>query len=49
MYETAISLNPVKTLLKGTPVLVFEAQKGRIHIRAGDAEGWVSKNAVLIN
>ena len=49
MYETAISLNPVKTLLKGTPVLVFEAQKGRIHIRAGDVEGWVPQGAVLIN
>ena len=49
MYETAISLNPVKTLLKGTPVLVFEALKGRIHIRAGDVEGWVPQGAVLIN
>ena len=49
VYETAVSLNPVKTLLKGTPVLVFEAQKGRIHIRAGDVEGWVPQSAVLIN
>jgi predicted outer membrane protein len=49
VYETAISLNPVKTLLKGTPVLVFEAMKGRIHIRAGDVEGWVPQGAVLIN
>jgi hypothetical protein len=48
VYETAISNNPVKTLLKGTPVLVFEAQKGRIHIRAGDVEGWVPQGAVLI-
>jgi hypothetical protein len=48
MYETAISGNPVKTLLKGTPVLVFEAQKGRIHIRAGDVEGWVPQGAVLL-
>jgi hypothetical protein len=48
VYETATSDNPVKTLLKGTPVLVFEAQKGRIHIRAGDVEGWVSQGAVLI-
>lgn len=49
VYETAISLNPVKTLLKGTPVLVFEAVKGRIHIRAGDVEGWVQQGSVLIN
>jgi hypothetical protein len=48
VYETATSNNPVKTLLKDTPVLVFEAQKGRIHIRAGDVEGWVSQGAVLI-
>jgi hypothetical protein len=48
VYETATSDNPVKTLLKDTPVLVFEAQKGRIHIRAGDVEGWVSQGAVLI-
>jgi hypothetical protein len=38
----------VKTLLKGTAVLVFESQKGRIHIRAGDVEGWVPQGAVLI-
>jgi hypothetical protein len=49
VYESAISLNPVKTLLKGTPVLVFEAMKGRIHIRAGDVEGWVPQGSVLIN
>jgi hypothetical protein len=49
LYETATSLNPVKTLLKGTPVLVFEAMKGRIHIRAGDVEGWVQQGNVLIN
>ena len=48
VYETATSLNPVKTLLKDTPVLVFEALKGRIHIRAGDVDGWVSQGSVLI-
>jgi len=48
VYETATSNNPVKTLLKDTPVLVFEAMKGRIHIRAGDVEGWVPQGAVLI-
>jgi hypothetical protein len=48
LYETATSLNPVKTLLKDTPVLVFEAMKGRIHIRAGDVEGWVPQGSVLI-
>jgi len=49
VYQTATSDNPVKTLLKDTPVLVFEAQKGRIHIRAGDVEGWVQQGSVLIN
>jgi hypothetical protein len=49
VYETATSLNPVKTLLKDTPVLVFEALKGRIHIRAGDVEGWVPQGSVLIH
>jgi hypothetical protein len=49
VFETSSSTNPVKTLLKGTAVLVFEAQKGRIHIRAGNVEGWVSQGAVLIN
>ena len=48
VYETATSNNPVKTLLKDTPVRVFEAMKGRIHIRAGDVEGWVPQGAVLI-
>ncbi len=48
LFETATSNNPVKTLLKDTPVLVFEALKGRIHIRAGDVEGWVSQGSVLI-
>jgi len=48
LFETATSNNPVKTLLKDTPVLVFEALKGRIHIRAGDVEGWISQGSVLI-
>jgi hypothetical protein len=48
LYETATSNNPVKTLLKDTPVLVFESLKGRIHIRAGDVEGWVPQGSVLI-
>jgi hypothetical protein len=49
VYETPDSDVPVKTLLKGTAVLVFETQKSRIHIRAGDVEGWVTKSAVVIN
>jgi hypothetical protein len=49
VYESSVSLNPVKTLLTGTPVLVFELVKGRIHIRAGDVEGWVPQGSVLIN
>jgi hypothetical protein len=49
LFETSTSTNPVKTLAKGTPVLVFELLKGRIHIRAGEIEGWVTQSAVLIN
>jgi hypothetical protein len=48
VFETATSDIPVKTLVKGTPVLVFEALKGRIHIRAGDVEGWVAQSVVEI-
>ncbi|HEU5100726.1 MAG TPA: hypothetical protein VFU22_16975 [Roseiflexaceae bacterium] len=48
VYESATSDIPVKTLLKGTPVLVFEAIKSRIHIRAGEVEGWISATAVEI-
>lgn len=48
VYETATSDNPIKTLLKNTAVLVFETEKSRIHIRAGDVEGWVSKSSVVV-
>ena len=47
-FETATSTQPVKTLLRDTPVLIFEAAKGRIHIRAGDFEGWVSQSSVIV-
>ncbi len=48
VYETASSDNPIKTLLKNTPVQVFETVKSRIHIKAGDVEGWVSKSSVIV-
>ena len=48
VFETPTSDQPVKTLLRDTQVLVFESAKGRIHIRAGDVEGWVSKSAIVI-
>lgn len=48
VYAAADSDVPIKTLLKGTPVLVFETVKNRIHIRAGDIEGWVSHTALEI-
>ncbi len=48
LYDSPASTVPIKTLLKDTPVLVFELQKGRLHIRAGATEGWVSQGSVLI-
>jgi hypothetical protein len=48
LFETATSTVPIKTLFRGTRVLVFEAQKGRVHIRVGQVEGWISQGAVII-
>jgi len=48
MYETSTSTAPIKTLEKNTAVLVFETQKGRIHIRVDDVDGWVSPGSVII-
>jgi hypothetical protein len=48
VFETSTSTQPIKTLLRDTPVQVFELQKGRIHIRADGVEGWVSQSSVLI-
>ena len=48
VFETPTSNTPVKTLLKNTPVLVFELQRGRLHVRAGDIEGWVSQSSIVI-
>lgn len=49
VFETSESTNPFKSLPRDTKVLVFELVKGRLHIRAGDIEGWVSQSAVQIN
>lgn len=48
VFETSTSDNPIKTLLKNTPVLAFEVDHGRLHIRAGDVEGWVSQSSIVI-
>lgn len=48
VFETPTSNTPIKTLLKDTTILVFEVQKGRLHIRAGSLEGWVSQSSVII-
>ncbi|KPV48090.1 hypothetical protein SE17_39925, partial [Kouleothrix aurantiaca] len=48
VFETSVSDNPIKTLLKNTPVLAFEVDHGRLHIRAGDVEGWVSQSSIVI-
>jgi hypothetical protein len=48
VFETATSDQPIKTLLRDTQVLVFESAKGRIHVRAGDVDGWISKSAVVV-
>lgn len=48
MFETASSNSPIKTLLKDTRVLVFEAQKGRLHIRLGGVDGWVAQSVVVL-
>jgi hypothetical protein len=48
MYETSTSTAPIKTLEKDTAVLVFETQKGRIHIRVDGVDGWVSPGSIII-
>jgi hypothetical protein len=48
VYDSPSSTTPIKTLVRGTKVLVFELQKGRLHIKTGDVDGWVSQGTVLI-
>jgi len=48
VFESPTSTTPIKTLVRGTRVLVFDLQKGRLHIKAGELDGWVSQGAVLI-
>jgi hypothetical protein len=48
VFESPSSTTPIKSLARGTKVLVFELQKGRLHIKAGDIEGWVSQSTVVI-
>lgn len=48
VFETSTSTQPVKTLLRDTRVEVFEAAKGRIHVRAGDVDGWVSQSSIIV-
>jgi hypothetical protein len=48
VFENATSTQPVKTLMRDTPVLVFEVVKGRVHIRAADVDGWVAQSSVIV-
>src|SRR6185295_12399933 len=48
VYESPTSTAPIKSLVRGTRVMVFELQRGRLHIIAGKTEGWVSQGAVVI-
>ena len=48
VFDSPSSNTPIKTLVRGTRVLVFEVQKGRLHIKAGAIEGWVSQGTVVI-
>jgi len=48
LFPSATSTTPIKTLFRGTAVQVFELAKGRLHIRVGSTEGWVSAGAVQL-
>ncbi len=48
IFDSPSGTTPIKTLPRGTAVLVFELQKGRLHIKSGDVDGWVSQSAVII-
>ena len=48
VFETSTSTQPIKTLLRGNEVQVFEAAKGRIHIRMGSLDGWVPQSSVIV-
>jgi hypothetical protein len=48
VFDSPDGTAPVKSLARGTRVLVFELQKGRLHIKVGDVDGWVSQGTVVI-
>jgi hypothetical protein len=48
VYDSPSSTTPIKTLVRGTKVLVFELQKGRLHIKTNNVDGWVSQGTVVI-
>ncbi|HEX5692951.1 MAG TPA: hypothetical protein VFX76_23225 [Roseiflexaceae bacterium] len=48
VFDSPTATAPIKSLVRGTRVLVFELQKGRLHIKVGELEGWVSQGAVVI-
>jgi hypothetical protein len=48
VFDSPSGTTPIKTLVRGTRVLVFDLQKGRLHIKAGEIDGWVSQGSVLI-
>jgi hypothetical protein len=49
VYDSPTSTTPIKSLARGTRVLVFELQKGRLHIKVGNIDGWVSQGSVVIS
>jgi hypothetical protein len=48
VFETSTSTQPIKTLTRNTEVEVYEAAKGRIHIRIGSLDGWVSQSSLVM-
>jgi len=48
VFDSPTANAPIKSLGRGTRVLVFELQKGRLHVKAGNIEGWVSQGTVVI-
>jgi|GEM_PF-1870760 hypothetical protein len=48
MFDSPTGITPIRTLAQGTIVDVFELQRGRLHIRIDDTDGWVAQNAVII-
>jgi hypothetical protein len=48
VFDSPSANAPIKSLARGTLVKVFELQKGRLHIKVGNIDGWVSQGTVVI-